>query len=107
MNRVVGDGGKTSASKSSALGPSNDDRLTLVDGATLWDDNGGGIPSSDWLMAGETARAGMINIIAAENSGRPGPVVVNDGAFQARLLCPSQVRTWLSGSREVHVDVVG
>lgn len=106
MNRVVGDGGATSTSKSSAMGPSDDDCSTLVDGATPGDDNIGGIPSSDWLMAGETARAGMINSIAAENSGRSGPVVVNDGAFRARLLCPSEVRTWLSGSREVHVYVV-
>ncbi|CAN0458429.1 unnamed protein product [Ectocarpus sp. 12 AP-2014] len=48
--------------------------------------------SSDWLLAGETARAGMIESVAAENSGRPGGTrVVDDGVFQARLLCPSQI----------------
>ncbi|CAM9975875.1 unnamed protein product [Ectocarpus sp. 12 AP-2014] len=48
--------------------------------------------SSDWLLAGETARAGMIESVAAENSGRPGGTrVVDDGVFRARLLCPSQI----------------
>ncbi|CAN0397927.1 unnamed protein product [Ectocarpus sp. 8 AP-2014] len=48
--------------------------------------------SSDWLLAGETARAGMMESVAAENSGRPGGTrVVDDGVFQARLLCPSQI----------------
>lgn len=55
--------------------------------------------TSDWLLAGETARAGMIDSIAAENGGggggglsRSGTMLVDDGVFRARLLCPSQVR---------------
>lgn len=48
--------------------------------------------SSDWLLAGETARAGMIESVSAENSGRSGTQLVDDGVFQTRLLCPSQVR---------------
>lgn len=48
--------------------------------------------SSDWLLAGETARTGMIESVSAENSGRSGTKLVDDGVFQTRLLCPSQVR---------------
>ena len=66
----------------------------LAFGARSGSGGGGGVGeavSSDWLMAGETARAGMISSVTAENSGRPGPLVVDDGVFQARLLCPSKV----------------
>lgn len=44
-------------------------------------------------MAGETARSGMIDSVTAENNGHPGPLVVDDGVFQTRLLCPSKVCT--------------
>lgn len=66
---------------------SSDGRLVDRD----WHDGEGVGVSSDWLHGGETARAGMIDSIAAENSGRSGAVVVDLGGFQARLLCPSQV----------------
>lgn len=100
MDRVVGDGGVTSTSTLSATRPSGDDRLTFSDGVKPGGDVGGGMPHSDWLMAGETALVGTIDSIAAENRGRSGPVVVNEGVFRTRLLCPSQVRAWLPGSRE-------
>ncbi|CAM9814124.1 unnamed protein product [Ectocarpus sp. 6 AP-2014] len=62
-----------------------------MDGAAV-PATGSSSSSSDWLLAGETARAGMIESVAAENSGRPGGTrVVDDGVFQARLLCPSQI----------------
>ncbi|CAN0156076.1 unnamed protein product [Ectocarpus sp. 4 AP-2014] len=62
-----------------------------MDGAAV-PATGSGSSSSDWLLAGETARAGMIESVAAENSGRPGGTrVVDEGVFQARLLCPSQI----------------
>lgn len=53
----------------------------------------GAATSSDWLSAGETARAGKIDSVSTENSGLStlGPTVVDDGDFQTRLLCPSQV----------------
>ncbi|CAM9447701.1 unnamed protein product, partial [Scytosiphon promiscuus] len=50
--------------------------------------------TSDWLLAGETARSGMLDSIAAENCGgwrRSGTTLVDDGVFQARLLCSSQI----------------
>ena len=43
------------------------------------------------MLAGETARVGMIDSISAENSGRSGTKLVDDGVFQMRLLYPSQV----------------
>lgn len=33
----------------------------------------------------------MLESVTAENSEQSGPLVVDDGLFQARLLCPSQV----------------
>lgn len=78
--------GHRSASFDSAARPSGVNR----DGGAR---GGGGAVSSDWLMGGEMARSGMIDSVTAENSGRPGPLVVDDGVFQTRLLCPSKVCT--------------
>lgn len=78
----------------SAIENSADDRLSFgnVSKTAAWPSGGGGgAVSSDWLMSGETARAGMIDSIAVENSGPLGPLVVDDGVFKARLLRPSQV----------------
>ncbi|CAN0275850.1 unnamed protein product, partial [Laminaria digitata] len=85
----------------SAREGSTDDRLAFghrstSSGGSHYGGGGGGggdsgAVSSDWLMAGEAARAGMIDSVAAENNGRPGPLVVDDGVFQARLLCPSKI----------------
>ena len=80
--------GHRSASSNYSAMPSGDSRGSAGGGG-----GGSGAVSSDWLMAGETARAGMIGSVTAENSGRPGPLVVDDGVFQARLLCPSKVCT--------------
>ena len=70
---------------------SSDGRLCFGDDPAGDGEDGGGLVSSDWLLAGETARAGMIESIASENSEQSGPAVVWGGAFQARLLRPSQV----------------
>lgn len=63
---------------------STDDRLMPGDGICREGSSG------DWLLGGETARAGMVDSISMENGGLPGPVIVDDGSFQARLLRPSQ-----------------
>lgn len=105
----MGRSGTPSVDKHVSLGESSvDDRISFrrdessgpytaddgtADGATATD--AAAAASSDWLLAGETARAGMIDSVSAENSGRPGTKVVDDGVFQTRLLCPSQVG-WLS-----------
>lgn len=69
---------------------STDDRLMPGDGICRENSNG------DWLLGGETARVGMIDSISTENGGlHPGPVVLDDGSFQARLLRPSQARRGL------------
>ena len=60
-------------------------------GATDGSESAAAAVSSDWLLAGETARAGMIDSVSAENSGRSGTKLVDDGVFQTRMLCPSQV----------------
>ena len=65
-----------------------DDRFSFGDDSVGEDI---GSLTKDWLLPAETARAGMIESIASENSGTPGPLVVHGGAFRARLLRSSEV----------------
>lgn len=45
----------------------------------------------NWLLGGEEGRTGMIDSIAGENNGLPGPLVLDIDGFRAQLLRPSQV----------------
>lgn len=97
----MGRNGAASLGKHASLrGGSGDDRLGFCrdgpfgstdDVAADDSENAVAAVSSDWLLAGETARAGMIDNVTAENSGRTGTKLVDDGVFQTRLLCSSQV----------------